>query len=60
MAATAEAVKMVEAAEMVAGGAGIVEAEAVEISAGAAVSEKQVARIPYPAIRLLAPTAIFV
>ena len=52
MAATAEAAKM--AAE----GATIGQAEAVKIAAGAAVSKKQVARVPNPAIRPLAPTAI--
>ena len=50
----------VEAAEMAAEGAAIVEAGAVKIAAGAAVSKIKVARIPNPAIRPLAPTAISV
>ena len=51
MAATAEA------AEMAAEGAAIVEAEAVRITAGEAVSRRKVARIPNPAIRPLPPNA---
>ena len=49
-----------EAAEMAAKGAAIVEAEAIKIAAGAAVSKIKVARIPNPAIRPLGPTAIYV
>ena len=45
---------------MAAEGAAIVEAEAVKIAAGAAISKTKVARIPNPAIRPLAPTAISV
>ena len=60
MAATTETVKMVEAAEMAAEGAGIVEAEAVKLAAGAVVSKQKTARIPNPAIRPLVPTAISV
>ena len=60
MAATGEAAKIAEAAEIAAAGAAIVEAEAVKIAAGAAVSEGKVARIPNPAIRPLAPTAVSV
>ena len=41
-------------------GAAIVEAEAVKIAAGAAVSKIKVARIPNSAIRPLALTAISV
>ena len=54
MVATAEAAKMVEEAEMPAEGAEIVEAEAVQIAGGAAVSKIKVARIPSPAITPLA------
>ena len=50
---------MAEAAEM-ADGAAIMEAEAVENAAGAAVSKRKVARIPNPATRPLTPTAISV
>ena len=41
MAATAEAAEMAEEAEMAVKGAGIAEAEAVKIAAGAAVSKKK-------------------
>ena len=62
MAATAEATKTAEVAEMaevttVVEWAAIVKVEAVEIAAGAAVSQRKVEWIPYPAIRPLAPTA---
>ena len=60
MAATAEAVEMAEEEEMAAEGVAIVEAEAVINTAGAGVSKIKVARIPNPAIRPLAPTAISV
>ena len=60
VAATAEAVEMAEAAEMVAEEVAIVKAEAVKIAAGAAASKIKVARISNPAIRSLAPTAISV
>ena len=60
MAATAEVAKMVEEAEMAVEGAAIVEAEAVKIAAGAAVSKIKVARIPNPAVRPFAPTIISV
>ena len=60
IAATAEAAKITEAAEMAAEGAAIVEAEGVKIEAGAAVSKIKAARIPIPTIRPLAPTAISV
>ena len=45
-------------AEMAAEGAAIVELEAVKIAAGMAEGKIKVARIPNPAIRPLAPTAI--
>ena len=45
---------------MAAEGVAIVEAEAVKIAAGAAISKIKVARIPNPAIRSLALTAISV
>ena len=57
MAVTVGAVEMMAVAEMAAEGAAIVEAEAVKLAAGAAVSKIKVARIPSPAIRLLALTA---
>ena len=56
----AEAVERAEVAKMAAEGVAIVEAEAVKIAAGAAVSKRKVARIPNPAIRPLAMTAISV
>ena len=56
----AEAVERAEAAKMAAEGVAIVEAEAVKNAAGAAVSKRKVARIPNPAIRPLALTAISV
>ena len=60
--ATAEAAGMVEVAEMAkeaktAEWAATVEAEAVRVAAGAAVSQRKVAWISNPAIRPLAPTA---
>ena len=62
MTPTAEAAETVEVAEMAeaakaAEWAAIVEAEAVKIAAGGAVSRRKVARIPNPATRPLAPTA---
>ena len=59
MAATVEAVEMAEEAEMAAEGAAIMEVE-VKVAAGAAVSKIKVSRIPNPARRPLAPTAISV
>ena len=50
---------MAEEAEIATDGAATVEAEAIQIAA-AAVNKIKVARIPNPAIRPLAPTAIFV
>ena len=55
MAATAEVAEMAEAAKA-AEWAAIVEAKAVKIAAGEAVSRRKVAWIPNPAIRPLAPT----
>ena len=60
MAATVEAAEMAEAAQMATKGVAIVEAEAVKIAAGAAVSKTKEVRIPNPAIRPLGPTAISV
>ena len=60
MAETAETAEMTEATEMAAEGAAIVQAEELNIAAGAVVSKRKVARIPNPAIRPLAPTAISV
>ena len=66
MVVTAEAAEMAEAAEtaeeaeLAVEWAAIVEAEAVKTAPGAAVSKIKVARIPDPAIRPLAPTAISV
>ena len=62
MATTTEAAGTVEVAEMVeaakvAEWAGTVEAEAVRVAAGAAVSQKTVARVSNLVIRPLAPTA---
>ena len=62
MAATMEAAETAEVAEMAEGAkaaewAAIVEAEAVKLAAGQAVRRRKIARIPNPAIRLLAPTA---
>ena len=68
MAATAEAAATVEAAETAevaemaeaakaAEWAAIVEAEAVKITGGEAVSRRKVARIPNPAIILVPPNA---
>ena len=61
-AAMAEAAKTAEVAEMAeaakaAEWAAIVEAEAVKITPGEAVSRKNVAQIPNPAIRPLPPNA---
>ena len=53
MVVPAEAAKIAEAAA-------IVEAEVVKSAAGAAASKIKVARVPNPAIRPLAPTAISV
>ena len=60
MAATAEAEEMAEEAEMAADGAAVVEAEAVKIVAGVAVSKIKVEMIPNAATRPLAPTAVSV
>ena len=62
MAATAEAAETAEVADMAetakaAEWAAIVEAEAVKIAAGAAVSRRKVARIPNTAIKPLASTS---
>ena len=51
---------MAEKAQMAAEGAAFVNAEAVKIAAEAAVSKRKVAKIPNPAIRPLAPTALSV
>ena len=60
MAAMVEAVEMAEAAQMATKGVAIVEAETVNIAAGAAVRKTKLLRLPNPAIRPLGPTAIYV